>query len=327
MLLRRSFSLLRRSLVISCIKGMKTSRQFLDLGGVYPPIATPFDADENILYDKLDSNLQIWNNAPFKGYVVQGSNGEYVYLTKDERVQMVEHVRKFVPKEKLVIAGSGCESTRETVEMTALMAEVGADAVLVTTPCFYKNGMTNDAMIAHFLKVADSSPVPVILYSVPSNTGIDLAPEVIIKLSNHPNIIGLKDSGGDISKIGNLVFKTKHCGFQILAGSASFLYPSIALGCVGGVCALANVLPQEVCQLYELSRTGRHGDAQSLQQRLIAPNTAVTRKFGVPGLKNAMDWFGFYGGPTRSPLQALTSDEEASVRQMFSGSGYQGPQS
>lgn len=312
---------IRAVISISHKSGMATNR-VLDLGGVYPPIATPFDAEENILYDKLESNLRLWSKAPFRGYVVQGSNGEYVYLTKEERVEMVKRVRKLVPKEKLIIAGSGCESTKDTIEMTKGMAEVGADAVLVTTPCFYKSGMTNDAMVAHYTKVADSSPVPVILYSVPSNTGIDLAPEVVIKLADHPNIIGLKDSGGDISKIGNLVFKTKSSGFQILAGSASFLYPSITLGCVGGVCALANVLPQEVCLLYEMSLTGRHSEAQALQKRLIAPNAAVTRKFGVPGLKIAMDWFGFYGGPTRSPLQALTEGETADVKRMFTGSGF-----
>lgn len=323
-MLSRSFTLFRKlASLVPNARYIATAKS-LDISGVYPPISTPFDSHENIAYDKLEANLRVWNEAPFRGYVVQGSNGEYVYLSTEERVEMVKRVRQLVPKEKLILAGSGCESTRDTIQLSKKMADAGANAVLVTTPCFYKSGMTNEAMVAHYTKVADESLVPVILYSVPSNTGIDLAPEAVIKLSSHPNIVGLKDSGGDIGKIGNLIFKTKGIGFQILAGSASFLYPAVALGSVGGVCALANVLPQEVCQLYELCRYGNHEDAQALQQRLISPNAAVTRRFGVPGLKLAMDWFGFYGGPTRSPLQALTQEEAATLKRMFTDSGFQG---
>ncbi|CAH1783290.1 unnamed protein product [Owenia fusiformis] len=281
----------------------------LDIGGIYPPIPTPFDEKENIAYDKLEKNLSIWNKAPLKGYVVQGSNGEYTFLTAEERVEMVKKVREMIPKDKLILAGSGCESTRDTIVMSEKMAEAGADAVLVVTPCYFKNAMTNAALINHYTKLADACPVPVILYSVPANTGIDMAPEVVIQLSSHPNIIGLKDSGGDIGKIGNMVFKTKANNFQILAGSAGFLYPGYAVGCVGGVCALANVLPNEVCEIDRLFKAGDHKAAQDLQHRLIAPNAAITKKFGVPGLKASMERFGFYGGPPRSPLLPATPED------------------
>ncbi|XP_041839338.1 4-hydroxy-2-oxoglutarate aldolase, mitochondrial-like [Melanotaenia boesemani] len=173
----------------------------MDLSGIYPPIATPFTATEDVDYKKLEENLQKYAKIPFKGLVVQGSNGEYPYLNEEERVEVVRTVRRFLPAGKLLIAGSGCESTRATVQLTEKMVAAGADAVLVVTPCFYKGKMDSRALIAHFTKVADSSPVPVVLYSVPANTGLELPLDVVVALSQHPNILGLKDSGGDVSRI------------------------------------------------------------------------------------------------------------------------------
>ncbi|KAK3589424.1 hypothetical protein CHS0354_020753 [Potamilus streckersoni] len=305
-----------------------SARREMDISGIYPPIATPFRADESIDYGKLEENINKWNQIPFRGYVVQGSNGEYAYLTKNERVELVSKVATMVPKDKLIIAGAGCESTRDTIEMTKLMSQAGAKAVLVVTPCFYKGQMTNEAMINHFTKQREkktfscSSTVPVILYSVPGNTTIDLAPEVIITLSKHPNIIGLKDSGGDVAKLANLVYKTKGNNFQILAGSASFLLPAYAVGCVGGVLGLANVLGHECCMLENLFKKGKMEEAKILQQRLVGPNVCVTRRFGVPGLKVAMEWFGYYGGPTRSPLQPISKETEEIIRQTFISNGF-----
>ncbi|KAH3789673.1 hypothetical protein DPMN_167859 [Dreissena polymorpha] len=166
--------------------------------------------------------------------------------------------------------------------------------------------MSNEALYQHFTKVADASPVPVIIYSVPGNTGIDMAPEVIIRLSSHPNIAGVKDSGGDISKIGYIVHKTAGNDFQVLAGSASFLLPAYVVGAVGGVMALANLLGGPCCELERLYKEGRMEQAMRLQHRLIGPNTAVTKKFGVPGLKAAMEMLGLYGGPVRSPILPMS---------------------
>ncbi|XP_063431540.1 4-hydroxy-2-oxoglutarate aldolase, mitochondrial-like [Mytilus trossulus] len=322
-ILRRTIHLTHKSLK----RGTQLNFSFrcastLDISGVYPPIATPFNADESIAYDKLERNLQQWNTIPFKGYVVQGSNGEYAYLTPEERVEMMKKVVQWVGDKKLIIAGSGCESTRDTVSMTQKMADVGAKAALVVTPCYYKGGMNNTALINHYTKVADTSPIPVILYSVPGNTAIDLAPEVIIKLSEHKNIIGLKDSGGDIGKLGSLVYATQKNDFQILAGSASFLFPAYAVGCVGGVLGLANVLGKSCCDLEQLYKDGKMEEAKQLQHRLIAPNMAVTKRFGVPGLKVAMEWFGYYGGPTRSPLQPIGQSDIDILRNVFKSNGF-----
>ncbi|XP_027060393.1 4-hydroxy-2-oxoglutarate aldolase, mitochondrial-like isoform X1 [Pocillopora damicornis] len=289
----------------------------LDLSGIFPPIVTPFGDNEGVNHDKLKYNFSKWNEIPFSGYVVQGSNGEYAYMRAEEKIDLVHKVRELAPKGKLILAGSGCEATRDTIEMTNKMAEAGADAALVVTPCFYKSGMTAEALEKHFTKVADSSPIPVILYSVPANTGIDLPAECIIKLSSHPNIIALKDSGGDITKIGYVIHKTAGNNFQVLAGSASFLLASYCLGAVGGVCALANVLGREVCKLHEMHKHGKMEEAKLLQHKLILPNTAVTKTYGVPGLKKSMEFFGLYGGPTRSPLLPLKDSQEAELRDIF----------
>ena len=150
----------------------------MDISGIYPPITTPFDNEENIDWTALKSNMEKWNQIPFRGYVLQGSNGEYAYMSVSERLKLVSRVKGMMSEGKLLIAGSGCESTRATIEMTNGMADAGADAALVVTPCFYKSGMTDDAMLAHFTKVADNSKIPIILYSVPANTSLDLSTEV-----------------------------------------------------------------------------------------------------------------------------------------------------
>ncbi|KAM4612388.1 4-hydroxy-2-oxoglutarate aldolase, mitochondrial [Polymixia lowei] len=300
----------------------QTAGHRLDLSGIYPPIATPFTVKEDVDYQKLEENLQKYAQIPFKGLVVQGSNGEYPYLTEEERVEVVRRVRQSLPKDKLVMAGSGCESTRATVQMTERMAGAGADVVLVVTPCFYKGKMDSRALIQHFTKVADSSPVPLVLYSVPANTGLELPLDAVVHLAQHPNIVGLKDSGGDITRIGLIAHKTKTREFQVLAGSAGFLMAAYCVGAVGGVCALANVLGRELCELERLCVSSRWEEARVLQQRLIEPNAAVTRKLGVPALKQAMEWFGYHGGACRSPLQPLTETETQQLRRDFSSNGW-----
>ncbi|KAL6083476.1 hypothetical protein STEG23_033308 [Scotinomys teguina] len=213
-------------------------------------------------------------------------------------------------------------ATQATVEMTVSMAQVGADAAMVVTPCYYRGRMSSAALIHHYTKVADLSPIPVVLYSVPANTGLDLPMDAVVTLSQHPNIIGIKDSGGDVTRIGLMVHKTSKQDFQVLAGSVGFLLASYAVGAVGGICGLANVLGAQVCQLERLCLTGQWEAAQTLQHRLIEPNTAVTRRFGIPGLKKTMDWFGYYGGPCRAPLQELSPTEEEALRSDFSNNGW-----
>ena len=231
-------------------------------------------------------------------------------------------VKESISSDKLLLAGSGCESTRHTIEMSKDMAAAGADVVLVITPNYFKAKMSGEAFFNHFKAVADESPVPVVLYNVPANTGVDMGWDVAAKLAKHPNIIGMKESNGDVTKIGRLVYETRNENFEVMAGSAGFLLGSLNVGAVGGVSALANVLPNEVAQLQELFESGEHEKARELQHRLIGPNGAVTKLFGVPGLKRAMEWFGYFGGPTRKPLLPLTSEEEQRLRQSFTSTGF-----
>ncbi|XP_051679999.1 4-hydroxy-2-oxoglutarate aldolase, mitochondrial isoform X3 [Oryctolagus cuniculus] len=249
----------------------------VDVAGIYPPVTTPFTATAEVDYRKLEENLQKLGTFPFRGFVVQGSTGEFPFLTSSERLEVVSRVRQVIPKDKLLLAGSGCESTQATVEMTVSMAQVGADAALVVTPCYYRGRMDSAALIHHYTKA---------------------------------------------TRIGLIVHKTRKQDFQVLAGSAGFLLASYALGGVGGVCALANVLGAQVCQLERLCLTGQWEEAQKLQHRLIEPNSAVTRRFGIPGLKKVMDWFGYYGGPCRAPLQALSPAEEEALRVDFTSNGW-----
>ncbi|XP_048362265.1 4-hydroxy-2-oxoglutarate aldolase, mitochondrial [Sphaerodactylus townsendi] len=294
----------------------------LDLRGIYPPLTTPFTSQGEVDYVRLEENVRLYDKVPFRGFVAQGSTGEAPYLTQQERLEVVRRLRQAVSKEKLLLAGSGCETTRGSIEMTAQVADKGADAALVVTPCYYQGSMTSAALIHHYTEVAEASPIPVILYSVPANTGLEIPDDVVLTLAQHPNIVGIKDSGGNITRLGLLVHKTKNENFQVLAGSAGFLLASFIVGAVGGICALANVLGTPLCQLESLCFSGSWDKACELQHRLIEPNAAVTRKFGIPGLKQAMEWFGYYGGLCRAPLLPLSKTQVTELHQDFTSNGW-----
>jgi 4-hydroxy-2-oxoglutarate aldolase len=288
----------------------------LSLAGVFPPIPTPFDDDENLVLDRLGENLEYWQKVPLAGYVVGGSNGEFVSLSQKERLEVLQYVCECVGSERMVIAGSGLHSTRETLKQTEAMSKAGASAALVVTPSYYKSRMEPKALIAHFHQIASQSSIPIILYNVPANTGINMAADTIVPLSEHENIIGLKDSSGDTAKIAEVVLRAPE-EFQVLAGSASFLLGALAVGAVGTISALANLAGDDLAALIEAFRSGDLGRAGKLQQRLVRPNSAVTARYGVPGLKFALSLKGYYGGIARSPLQPLTTDQKAEIETIF----------
>ena len=285
----------------------------LTLGGIYTPIPTPFDAKGVVDVEAIRSNLRFWNQHALRGIVALGSNGEAVLLSPDERILVVETVREESPEERLVIAGTGCQGTRETIDLTRRAARAGADAALVLPPSYYRGRMTPDAMTAHFFAVADASPVPLIVYNMPACTGIDLDAALVARLAGHENILGMKDSGGDLVKMGAIRDRLGP-GFQILAGSASFLLPAITVGAIGGVLALANIAPKVCLDILQAAHDGRLEDAQEMQIRMVPVNTAVTRRWGVAGLKAAMEMLGLRGGPVRAPLQPLREDERQELR-------------
>jgi 4-hydroxy-2-oxoglutarate aldolase len=232
---------------------------------------------------------------------VLGSNGEFVFLDPEEKIRTIEIVRDFLPSGKLLIAGTGCESTRSTVGLTREAAKAGADAVLVINPHYYRNRMDRAALIRHYATVADQSPVPLILYNMPASTALDLDAATVIELAGHPNIVGMKDSSGNLSKMARILGAIRG-NFQLLAGSAGFLLPALSLGAGGGVAAMANIAPDLCIQLHDAFRRGELQRAADLQVRIAGLNSLVTREGGVPALKAAMDLLGLAGGAPRPPL-------------------------
>lgn len=288
----------------------------ISLHGVFPPIPTPFDAQGEVDCGALTANLERWNAYGLAGYVVVGSNGEAAFLTEEEKRRVWETARRAIPADKLLIAGTGCESTRQTIALTQLAAEAGADAALVVTPHYYGQMVSPQALLCHYQAVADASPIPIILYTVPKFTHVDLDAATIARASLHSNIVGIKDSSGDLIKLADTVGLSGP-DFQVLAGSGGFFLAGLAVGAVGCVPALGNVAPQEVIDIQHLFRARRMDDAAELQRRLVPVNTAVTARFGIPGLKAALDMLGYYGGPVRAPLMDLGESDRRSLQDIL----------
>jgi 4-hydroxy-2-oxoglutarate aldolase len=290
----------------------------LKLAGVFPPVPTPFDADGEILPNKLKANITLWNQTGLHGYVILGSNGEAVMLTEYEKVALWQAAREAIPRDKLFLVGAGMESTRASIALAKRAAEFGADAAMFVTPSYYKSQMNSANLIYHYRMIADASPIPTIIYNMPAATGIDIDADTVIQLAEHPNIIGIKDSSGNVAKYANIV-RAVRPDFAVLAGSGGYLYPALCVGAQGAVAALANVAPRECVALYNAFRAGRHDEARALQLRLVQLNAAVTTRWNVPGLKAALEELnqGFYGGPPRLPLRPLGEAERAALRQVM----------
>jgi 4-hydroxy-2-oxoglutarate aldolase len=287
----------------------------LDLRGIFPPITTPF-LDGEVAYDKLASNIEKWSATGLKGFVVLGSNGEYVSLSEAEKRKVVETVVQATPSGMTVMAGTGCESTRETIRLTQDCARLGARAALVVNPHYYGGRMTAAALITHYTQLADSSPIPILLYNVPKFTHITLAADVVAKLSEHPNIVGIKDSSGNVALIGEYLNNVAP-GFKVLVGTASALLAGLVLGCAGGILALANVAPEHCVRILNTFREGNIDEARNLQLTMLPVNQAVTATFGIPGLKSAMDMVGYFGGKPRSPLLPLSESETSRIKEIL----------
>lgn len=287
--------------------------------GIYAPIATPF-VDDQIDKQALKANLDRYSASRLAGLVVLGSNGEFAYLDIDEKMSLVEFVRQNTADEKSIIAGTGCESTRETIRLTKFAASVGADAALVITPSFYKGSMSEAALERFYLDVADASPIPIMLYNMPRNTGLNMSSGLVCRLAQHENIVGVKDSSGNIVQIAEIIHNSP-ADFAVFAGSGSFLYPTLALGGVGGTLAVANILPELCVSLYDAVMAGDHEKAKQLQHKLLAPNAAVTSRWGIAGLKAALDMLGYRGGLPRRPMLPLDEAHLPELRQILIAAG------
>ncbi|MFC2097183.1 dihydrodipicolinate synthase family protein [Bacteroidota bacterium] len=279
----------------------------LKLNGIFPPLPTSFDDGENLAVDKMQNNIRILSKYELSGFLVLGSNGELANLSEKEKLEVYNAAREVIPSNKIMLAGTGGQSTRETIRLTKYAADSGADAVLVLNPYYYKGLMTPEALTNHYFDVAEASTIPVIIYNMPACSGLDMNADTIIKISAHQNIIGMKDSGGNIVKMGDILHRAKP-EFQILAGSAGFFLPALSMGAIGGILALANIAPSQCKSIYENYLTGDLEKARETQLKMIPVNAAITSKWGIPALKVALDHLGLYGGLARKPILPLKQE-------------------
>ena len=337
------------------------------LHGIFPPLTTPFYPDGNVYFKKLEHNVERYSKTPAAGLVVMGSTGEAIMLSDEERREVLKVAGEAAAPSKVLIAGTGIESAIETLRLTDYAAELGYDVALVRTPHFYKKQMQPANLLAFYRTVADRSPLPVLIYNVPPFTGYDMPAELAIELAGHPNIIGMKESGGDVEKIRGMVEGTRHVkrtatvtetfdavtprmlkasaggngqggelvqvtalgggqpssaavkvvsgiktrqkevGFQVLAGLAQKLEPSLQAGAVGGVVAFADVAPTACYEIYAAWKEGDAGLARLKQERIAGAAQRVGSELGIPGMKYGMDLNGYYGGLGRLPLLPLTA--------------------
>lgn len=287
--------------------------------GVFPPISTPFTAGE-VAHDKLSENIAQWNQAGLAGYVVLGSNGENVYLSEAEKRAVIATAREAIPSHKLLIVGTGRESTRLTIESTRTAADLGADGALVVTPSYYKGQMTTEALYRHYVSLADASPIPILVYNVPKFTGLNIAPMLVARLARHPRIVGMKDSAGNIGQLIEII-RLAPPDFEVLVGNAPTYFSALGVGAIGAVLALANVAPRECVAIKELFDQGRLDEARALHFRLMPVGRAVTGQFGIGGLKAALDLLGYYGGNPRSPLFYPRPEEVEEIRGILRQAG------
>src|SRR5581483_883532 len=355
------------------------------LHGILPPVTTSFYPDGRVYYKKIEHNVERFPKTPVAGIVLLGSTGEAIMLSDEERREVLKTARAACAPHKVLIAGTGAESAFETIRLTEYAAELGYDAALVRTPHFYRPQMLPANLLAFYRTVADRSPIPVLIYSVPVFTKYDMPPELVIQLAEHPNIIGIKESGGDAAKIrqmvegtrhikrgatvtetfaavtprmlkgakadangngslvpvgvlvggesdagqatrssssavttmGNLKTRQKEVGFQILAGAAQRLLPSLQAGAVGAVLAFAVPAPTACYEVYAAWKEKDEELAKLKQDRISAAATRVGSELGIPGLKYAMDLNGYYGGPPRLPLLPLTAESKIEVERMM----------
>lgn len=286
-------------------------------GGIYPPVPTFFDPDQHLDLVTQQRHLRRLAGSGIAGYVVMGSNGEAVHLDSEERARLLaasyETAVRGAEKPLPIIAGCGAQSTRQTIAYCEQAARHGASFALVLPPSYYPRRMDDTALGAHYRAVADASPLPVLIYNMPSSAaGINLSVDLILELARHPNITGIKDSSSDIVKLSQLVARAEP-NFQVFAGSADILLPALVGGAIGAVAALANVFPRTVCRLQSLFEQEKIEEARILQARLIPANSAVTSKYGVAGLKAALEHCVGYGGLPRLPLQPLTHQEQRAL--------------
>jgi dihydrodipicolinate synthase/N-acetylneuraminate lyase len=348
------------------------------LHGIFPPITTPFCPDGNVYFKKLEHNVERYSKTPIAGIVVLGSTGEAILLSDEERRDVLKVAMGAAAPDNVMVAGTGIESAAETLRLTEYAAALGYDIAMVRTPHYYKSQMKPENMLAFYRSVADRSPLPVMIYSFPQATGYDIPAEVVIELAEHPNLIGIKESCGDVEKVRRMVEGTRHVkrsatvnetfqavtprmlkaasshqggelvpvgilagesskpsssavtvvsglktrqkevGFQVLVGAAHKLHASLDVGAIGAILAFACPAPTACYEIYAAWKEGDAELATLKQERIARAAQRIGADFGIPGMKYAMDYNGYYGGVPRLPLLPVTADIKAEIEGLLS---------
>lgn len=288
----------------------------MKLDGILAPLTAPFEATGALAPARLRDNIERYNQTRLAGYVMNGSTGESVLLRWEEIYRIWETAKQAAAPGKILVAGSAAESTAETIEHTNRAASLGYHFALVRTPHYYKPQMTVEAEAEYYLRVADAARIPVMVYSVPVFTHYTVEAPLIARVAAHPNIIGMKDSSGDVAGVQKIIAAAPR-EFRTLVGSASTLFESLEIGAVGAILALACAFPELCCEIYELSRAGNSADAHALAQKLLAPAKTLGAQYGIAGLKYSLDRLGYYGGPPRPPLLPVSDAAKQEIDAML----------
>lgn len=264
------------------------------LTGVLPALTTPFDGGE-VSPQRLQRNLAKYERTDLSGYLILGSTGEAVMLDPGERRVLLEAAREAIPQEKPLIAGVSAESTRDATRQASTAAECGADMLLVATPHYFRDAMTHEALVGHFQRLADASPLPLLLYNVPKFTGFVLPVETVSALSGHENIAGIKESSGDADYL-TRIRDTTDPDFAIVCGNARLLPRALAAGACAAILAAASAIPEP---FVEVTR------APEIHESLLSAGSLPGVDLGLDAIKAAMDLRGLHGGDPRSPLRPV----------------------
>ena len=282
----------------------------ISLAGVFPPLVTTFAADGDLDLGAYAANLDRYAEVPLAGYVALGTTGEFPHLDRREREAVIAATVAGA-RGRPVIAQVGSASLRETADLARAAADLGAAAVLAVTPHYYKSQMSDQALLAFYTQLADRSPLPVLIYNIPQNTGVNVSPRAVAEAARHPNLVGMKDSGGNLAQLTDILDRTPS-GWALFNGSAAIISAAAAAGVPGAILAVADAFPDAVTQLWQLCGAGQWAAAFALERRLRPLLRAISGT-GVAGVKYAMDRLGWQGGSPRSPLLPLDAERQAQV--------------
>lgn len=287
----------------------------VEIAGIFAALTTPYRGDGSVAVERFKENINRYNQTGLSGYVVLGSTGESVLLSSAEGEALLAVTKESAVPGKLLIAGTGAESTAETIARCKRAADFGYHLALVKTPYYYKPAYRPEVYLGHYRRVADVSPIPVLLYSVPIFTGVALDTPEILALAQHPNIAGIKDSSGVIQRVVEVAAKAPET-FRVLTGGAGVIYPALAAGAKGAILALASALPERCVATYENWKAGRHAEALAQQQQIAQASKTIASENGIAGLKYAMDLRGYFGGVPRLPLLPLTDEKKQQIHKL-----------